>query len=441
MNNNIQYPLKRNAVLSAFGSKYGTKLLNWLDPCCPEFCESIVGCFTIPINQVVYGTGSGITSDANFTRRTSDGQFIVKANPSSSILNAIELGSITEFGNTSGVSLLNADSTNGINNIILVGDGTNIGYSSNITLFQTSDNSGQSTAMISAIDPIYGVLSTIQNINGTLRNTFVIDNSGVYISRNDSATSSTQAFQIDSTGIGYKPTSSIKINFPTTDGTVGQAIVTDGMGNLSFADAGGWSLTGNAATDPSVNFIGTTDGQPIVFKVNNQFAGFIGTGHNASFGVHSLNYPTSTGDHCVAFGQNALNGLTSGDGNSAFGYGSGNSVTTENGNTLLGNGANINPGVQNSIVLGVNTSADVSDKLYVADNITSVHLGHVTGYDTPGYALITDGTNQNFQPSVLSGATGSEPPTPYLGQFYFDSDLVKMKFWNGSVWAIITSTP
>ena len=125
--------------------------------------------------------------------------------------------------------------------------------------------------MISAIDPIYGVLSTIQNINGTLRNTFVIDNSGVYISRNDSATSSTQAFQIDSTGIGYKPTLSIKINFPTTDGTVGQAIVTDGMGNLSFADAGGWSLTGNAATDPSVNFIGTTDGQPIVFKVNNQF--------------------------------------------------------------------------------------------------------------------------------------------------------------------------
>jgi len=47
----------------------------------------------------------------------------------------------------------------------------------------------------------------------------------------------------------------------------------------------------------------------------------------------------------------------------------------------------------------------------------------------------------SWQNATISGATGSEPSTPYLGQFYFDTTLTKMKFWNGTVWAVITSTP
>lgn len=31
-----------------------------------------------------------------------------------------------------------------------------------------------------------------------------------------------------------------------------------------------WKLGGNAGTNPSTNFIGTTDAQPLVFKTNNQ---------------------------------------------------------------------------------------------------------------------------------------------------------------------------
>lgn len=34
----------------------------------------------------------------------------------------------------------------------------------------------------------------------------------------------------------------------------------------------GWSLTGNTGTSPDTNFVGTTDQQPLVFKVNNQEA-------------------------------------------------------------------------------------------------------------------------------------------------------------------------
>jgi hypothetical protein len=36
---------------------------------------------------------------------------------------------------------------------------------------------------------------------------------------------------------------------------------------------GGWGLTGNSGTTAGTNFVGTTDGQPLVIKVNNSRAG------------------------------------------------------------------------------------------------------------------------------------------------------------------------
>lgn len=49
----------------------------------------------------------------------------------------------------------------------------------------------------------------------------------------------------------------------------------------------GWSLQGNAGTDPNVDFIGTTDAEPLVFKTNNVEAvridtnGYVGIGTNS----------------------------------------------------------------------------------------------------------------------------------------------------------------
>ena len=39
----------------------------------------------------------------------------------------------------------------------------------------------------------------------------------------------------------------------------------------------GWSTRGNAGTNPDSNFVGTTDNQPLVFKINNGLAGKIFT--------------------------------------------------------------------------------------------------------------------------------------------------------------------
>ena len=56
--------------------------------------------------------------------------------------------------------------------------------------------------------------------------------------------------------------------------------------------------------------------------------------------------------------------------------------------------------------------------------------------------FVNDGNgNLSWKYPVTNGATGSEPSSPYLGQFYFDTTLTKMKFWNGTTWAVITSTP
>ena len=40
----ITQPLKRQQILAIFGTKYGTKLLNWLDPCCSDFCKAVEDC-------------------------------------------------------------------------------------------------------------------------------------------------------------------------------------------------------------------------------------------------------------------------------------------------------------------------------------------------------------------------------------------------------------
>jgi hypothetical protein len=115
-----------------------------------------------------------------------------------------------------------------------------------------------------------------------------------------------------------------------------------------------WSLTGNAGTNPTVNFIGTTDAQPLVFKVNNQKAGYLGTSAtvNTAIGYQALNANTSgvantaigvsalsantSGNNNLAIGVQALGANTSGSDNTASGLWSLVSNTTGNFNTATG---------------------------------------------------------------------------------------------------------
>ncbi|MGE0562073.1 MAG: hypothetical protein AB7O47_09670 [Flavobacteriales bacterium] len=80
--------------------------------------------------------------------------------------------------------------------------------------------------------------------------------------------------------------------FPVVDGSPNFLMKTDGAGNLSWVDptslgSSGWSLTGNAGTNPTTNFIGTTDTNTLAFRTNNierlriTNIGKIGIGTNA----------------------------------------------------------------------------------------------------------------------------------------------------------------
>lgn len=135
----------------------------------------------------------------------------------------------------------------------------------------------------------------------------------------------------------------------------------------------GWSLTGNAGTTPTTNFVGTTDAQPLIFKVNNQPSGTLdfGSEANTSYGYQALmsntnynntaigyntlklsttgGYNTAIGTYSMvnntvgyqntAVGSNSLQSNQSGNFNSAMGYGALLNNTTGNSNVAIGNTA------------------------------------------------------------------------------------------------------
>lgn len=70
----------------------------------------------------------------------------------------------------------------------------------------------------------------------------------------------------------------------------------------------GWSLTGNGGTVPGTNFLGTTDAQPLMLKVNNQKSGYIdynGTKANTALGYQTL-LSNTTGAQNTAMGYQSL---------------------------------------------------------------------------------------------------------------------------------------
>jgi hypothetical protein len=98
-----------------------------------------------------------------------------------------------------------------------------------------------------------------------------------------------------------------------------------------------WLTTGNSGNDPAVNFLGTTDAQPLLFKVNNFKSGIIDSAsQNASFGYRSLSANTS-GQYNSAFGTFSLISNTKGYGNTAIGIAALDKNTEGFYNTAVGN--------------------------------------------------------------------------------------------------------
>jgi trimeric autotransporter adhesin len=109
----------------------------------------------------------------------------------------------------------------------------------------------------------------------------------------------------------------------------------------------GWRTKGNAGTDTSVNFVGTTDNMPLLFKVNNTQAGLINpnTLGDVSFGFESLAKHKNAFGGNVSLGTRAMYNDTSGLYNVAIGNSALFHNTNKEDNVAIGSGAMYNNGL------------------------------------------------------------------------------------------------
>lgn len=185
-----------------------------------------------------------------------------------------------------------------------------------------------------------------------------------------------------------------------------------------------WLLTGNAATNPATNFVGTTDIQTLVFRNGDSISGFIENfndtiNNNAStaFGYLALAYETpNLGNNNAAFGSGAMYANTTGFSNTAFGsqalyqniIGIGNTAIgdlalqsdTGSYNTIIGqqaflniigsyntaigsasgNGGVGNPIINNTTCIGANSIAFRSNCTVIGDSTKPLYVGIGTSY-------------------------------------------------------------
>src|SRR6185436_15252508 len=98
----------------------------------------------------------------------------------------------------------------------------------------------------------------------------------------------------------------------------------------------GWSLTGNSGINPANNFIGTTNQQPLIMRVNNVRSGYLDSNsNNTSFGFRAMDSIT-TGDANTAIGFKALSATKAGVNNTGVGWSALRFNTSGNFNTALG---------------------------------------------------------------------------------------------------------
>jgi len=163
-----------------------------------------------------------------------------------------------------------------------------------------------------------------------------------------------------------------------------------------------WSLTGNAGTTSSVNFVGTTDTAALVFKVNSLRSGLLDyNNQNTSFGVISL-FNLTTGTFNTAHGYAALQANTTGWNNTAIGGYAMLQNTTGWSNTAVGLDAlasNITASSNTAIGIAALASSNSSFNTAVGEN---AYLHLVTGIGNTAVGL---GADVNSSSSFFSNTT------------------------------------
>ena len=226
--------------------------------------------------------------------------------------------------------------------------------------------------------------------------------------------------------------------FPTADGTTGQVLTTDGSGAVTWENAGSgagtddqdltltgnvlsiedgnsvtlsddWRTTGNTGTNPTTNFLGTTDSQDLVLRTNNlERLRLTTTGRlefNNTFNNIFIGNDAGLSDNLafnhgnIAIGQEALmtNFVSSSNtaiGNGAMKLSTGLGTSVAFGNSALGNAVNGN----NSVAIGRNS---------LLNNLNSVRNTAVGSNAIGGGTAGTNNTAIGYKAGTFTEENGS----------------------------------
>jgi hypothetical protein len=207
---------------------------------------------------------------------------------------------------------------------------------------------------------------------------------------------------------------------------------------------GGWNKRGNAGTTAGTDFIGTTDGADLVFKVANVTSGWLNSGNwNTSFGYNAIQ-TTATGDRNTAIGHTALNALTSGRFNTAIGHNSMRLMATGIENTALGyNALQSATSAGGNVAIGSrtlesstgsnNTAVGYRSMLSTTTGGSNSSYGYQAGYSIStgsnnacfGFAALasnsTSGSNSAFGDQSLNKTTGAQNTGIGQGAAYYST--------------------
>lgn len=151
-----------------------------------------------------------------------------------------------------------------------------------------------------------------------------------------------------------------------------------------------WSLVGNAGTNPSTNFLGTTDAQALVIKEDNTQVGRFDANSMALGIGTTINNSTQS----YAFGSNAAIGFNH---TNAFAIGNSSAVNTDNsfsiGNSAVTNGTN-------SFAIGNSAAANNTNSLAVGPSA-------ITSYGITDAIAIGDNANATASNSIAIGSNST----------------------------------
>ncbi|MFN8275627.1 MAG: tail fiber domain-containing protein [Flavobacteriaceae bacterium] len=171
----------------------------------------------------------------------------------------------------------------------------------------------------------------------------------------------------------------------------GKAVVTK-----EYLESNNWSLTGNAGTNATTNFLGTTDNVDMVFRRNNVLSGRLGA-TNTFFGLSSG--LVNTGNYNTFIGQGAGSANATGDDNTFIGRLAGANGASGNENSYLGYAAGLNNTGNSNLILGAFASQNTTGSF-------NVFVGNLSaGANTTGSRNTVLGFNAELGANNLTNAT------------------------------------